>query len=90
MWSDKNESRLVALQYQGRTVVSYVEMARKQDGGSDECISNQTAITRLGTRFTRFEAPQYLSFSSAALANKNVYIARKQRQGSKQGGILLG
>ena len=33
---------------------SYVEMARKQDGVSNECISNHTAITRLGTGFARF------------------------------------
>ena len=44
--------------YQGRTVVSpYVGMARKQDGGSNECISNYTTITRLEVDFTRFKAP---------------------------------
>ena len=46
---------LAAQEYQGRTVVSpYVGMARKQDGGSNGCISNYTAITQLGTGFTRF------------------------------------
>ena len=42
-------------QYQGRTVVSpYVGMARKQDGSSNGCINNYTAITRLVMDFTRF------------------------------------
>ena len=38
--------------YQGVTVVTpYVGMARKQDGGSNGCISNYTAINRLGAGF---------------------------------------
>ena len=41
--------------YQGRMVVSpYVGMTRKQDGGSNGCISNYTAITRLGAGVARF------------------------------------
>ena len=44
--------------YQGRTVVSpYVGMARKQNGGSNGCISNYTTITQLRVGFIRFKAP---------------------------------
>ena len=50
-------------------------MTRKQDGGSNGCITARSGFyTPLRT---------YLSFSSAAVANKNVYIARKHRQVSK-------
>ena len=46
--------------YQGRTLVSpYVGMARKQDGGSNGCISNYTTVTRLGVSVTHFEALFY-------------------------------
>ena len=39
----------------GRTVVSpYVGMAQKQGVGSNGCISNYTAITRLGAGVTHF------------------------------------
>ena len=46
--------------YQGRTLVSpFVGMARKQDGGSNGCISNYTTITRIGASVTHFEALFY-------------------------------
>ena len=48
----------LCLLYQGRMVVSpYVGMARKQDGGSNGCISNYMTITRLRAGFTHFRAP---------------------------------
>ena len=49
--------KLLLRAYQGLTVVSpYVGMMQKQDGGSNECISNYTTITRLGPSVTHFEA----------------------------------
>ena len=42
--------------YQGQTVVSpYVGMVRKQDGGSNGCISNYRIITQLGASVVHFE-----------------------------------
>ena len=53
----------------------YVGMARKQDARSNGCIiSNLTAITPLEAGFALVTT--YLSFSIAAVGNKNVYIAR--------------
>ena len=44
----RNNSQLIIMYYQGGTVVTpYVGMARKQDGGSNGCISNYTAIITL-------------------------------------------
>ena len=57
----------------------YVGMARKQEDGSNGCISNYTIITLLGAGFTHFKAP-YLLFSNTTLANKDVYIGRKHRK----------
>ena len=37
----------------------YVGMTRKQDGGSNGCISNYTTITQLGASVTHFEAVFY-------------------------------
>ena len=56
-------------------------MARKQDGGSNGCI--MTGISRLETGSVYTLLSTYPSFPKAALVNKNVYIARNQRQGSK-------
>ena len=49
---------MYTVRYQGRTVVSpnvYVGLARKQNGGSNGCISNYTLITWLGASVTHFE-----------------------------------
>ena len=46
--------------YQRRTLGSpYVGMVRKQDGGSNGCISNYTTITWLGASVTHFETLFY-------------------------------
>ena len=59
---------------QGRTVVSpYVGMAQKQDGGSNGCISIYYGDNSARNRFYMLLST-YLSFSSAALANKNISI----------------
>ena len=66
--------------YKERTLVSlYVGMARKQDGGSNGIISNYTTITRPRASTKHFEALVYLTFLSAALANKIAKITRQQR-----------
>ena len=59
----------------------HVGLARIQDGGSNECISNYTILTQLGMSVMHFEMLSVLS--SAALANEMANIAHQQCQGSK-------
>ena len=89
-WEALKRKYIECLHNQGWTLVSpYVEMSRKQDGGSNGNISNYTTITRLGASVTHFEAiyypfwvlplltpPPKSPVSSAKLAKRQLAITR--------------